>query len=272
MLQKEHMQQYLETAIKAAIMAGKTISEIYASGFTVDYKDDCSPLTTADLAANKIIKSQLAPTALPFLSEEDESVNYSIRKHWDRYWLVDPLDGTKEFVMKNGEFTVNIALIDHGTPILGVIYAPVPDLLYYAGIHFGAFRMKDTVKVLNDKNNINEIIELSDQLPRDHSKRPYTVVASRSHLNAPTRQFIDRLAKEHQDMQIITKGSSLKLCAIAEGSADMYPRFGPTMEWDTAAGHAIVIVSGGHVKQAGSSTPLVYNKPDLMNPDFISFR
>lgn len=271
-MQAKEIQEHLKTAINAALEAGKAILEIYRTGFTVEYKMDQSPLTTADVASNKIIKDRLSVTKLPLISEEDKSIDYNIRKNWKYFWLIDPLDGTKEFVKENGEFTVNIALMLKDSPIMGVIYAPVPDVLYFAEINTGAYRINDARQVVDSSYALNEIIERSEKLPLALTKRPFTVAGSRSHMNQDTQKYINHLASIHPDLVVITKGSSLKFCAIAEGSADVYPRFGPTMEWDTAAGNAIVNIAGGSVVREGTNEPLFYNKPDLTNPGFIVSR
>ena len=231
--------------------AGNKILEIYNKDFTVEYKDDNSPLTQADLVANKIICESLQKLYpnIPIISEENKQVNYDIRKNWEYYWCIDPIDGTKEFVKKNGEFTVNIALIHNDTPVLGVVYAPVLDQLYYAKDGLGAF-----------KNGI--------KLPIKRDDNDFVIVASKSHLSNETKQFIEDI-KTTKKKVLISKGSSLKLCMIAQGSADIYPRLGPTMEWDTAAADAIVRNSGKIVYQYGTDDPMVYNKKDLHNPWFI---
>lgn len=264
------MNENLKTAILASIKAGKEILKIYNTDFEVEYKKDESPLTIADKNANEIIMSFLKNTAIPVLSEEGRSIPYEERKGWTSLWIVDPLDGTKEFVKRNGEFTVNIALIENSVPVLGVVYVPVTDELYFGDLDSGAFKLLDASLVYSSSENW---VEKANKLPlkrKDDYK--FTAVASRSHLNKETSDFIDELKKEHDDVQIISRGSSLKICMIAEGNADVYPRFAPTSEWDTAAGHAVVKAMGGKVLQSENrNEELKYNKKNILNPWFIVY-
>jgi 3'(2'), 5'-bisphosphate nucleotidase len=217
-------------------------------------KEDHSPLTQADLAANNIICLGLNDLGLgwPVLTEESAKIPFEERKHWQRFWLVDPLDGTKEFVKRNGEFTVNIALIENGVPILGVVYAPALDVCYYGAKGEGAFMQRGILPA-------QAIAVKSAELGK-----PIKVVASRSHSDARTQALLNKLS----NYDCISMGSSLKLCLVAEGAAHFYPRLGPTMEWDTAAAHAVVIAAGGAV-QDREGKELVYNKPDMHNPEFF---
>ena len=254
---------FTEAASRAALQAGRAIMEIYskpAETWEVEQKADESPLTLADRRAHAIIVQMLADTRLPILSEEGACIDYDTRKEWTRFWLVDPLDGTKEFLKRNGEFTVNIALIENGLPQAGIVYVPATDILYIGNCQDGAYRIAHTQ---------NQGEEAAEKLPQ-LADRPFTVVASRSHLSPETAQYIDALRETHPTLECISAGSSLKLCRIAEGSADVYPRFAPTMEWDTAAGDAIVRAAGGNVIDAVTGKPLTYNKPDLHNPWFIA--
>ncbi len=256
------LSKLLNTAIYASIEAGKAIMEIYQSDdFEIQTKSDSSPLTKADLAAHNIIIAELKKTNIPILSEEDANIPYKERKNWKQFWLVDPLDGTKEFIKKNDEFTVNIALIENGVPILGVIYLPVFKSIYFANQEIGSFYNSNTEKT-------EQIIEDGILLPKK-SPEIFTVVGSRSHMNEQTQNYFSELKKKHGELNIISKGSSLKLCMVAEGSAHEYPRFGPTMEWDTAAGHAIALFSGATVTKEDQKTNLTYNKENLLNPFFI---
>ena len=237
--------------------------EVYsqpADAWEVEQKADLTPLTLADRRAHAVIAEMLADTGLPMLSEEGDKADFSVRKGWKRFWLVDPLDGTKEFLKRNGEFTVNIALIEDGTPVFGVVYVPVADILYTGKSGYGAERTDRPQYKTRRK---------PCPLPQ-HGDRPFTVVASRSHLSPETQQYIDALRKDRPGLVCISAGSSLKLCRIAEGLADVYPRYAPTMEWDTAAGDAIVRAAGGKVVNAETGAPLTYNKPDLHNPWFIA--
>ncbi len=258
------MKELLITAIKAAIEAGNEIMNIYATDFDVENKEDDSPLTLADKNANDVINSFLLQTNIPVISEESKQVPYTTRKNWDQCWIVDPLDGTKEFIKRNGEFTVNIALIKNGTPLLGVIYVPVSKELYFTN----AVGTKSHKHVVVDQNiNIREVLETASVItPLQDKNPPVTVVGSRSHLNDDTKNFIENL---DGPVEIVSKGSSLKFCLVAEGKAHMYPRFAPTMEWDTAAGHAICKAVGIKVVKTTSGKPLKYNKKDLLNPYFL---
>lgn len=234
--------------------AGIAIMEIYKKDFTVEYKDDKSPLTEADLKANDIICNSLRKMYpnIPIMSEEESQVDYEERKDWNYYWCIDPIDGTKEFIKKNDEFTVNIALIHKNTPVLGVVYAPAINEMYKAKKGEGAYKNNEKLPLYINRN----------------PKEKLTVVASKSHLSEETQEFIDEL--DTKEIVQISKGSSLKLCMIAEGIADIYPRLAPTMEWDTAAADAIVRESGKMTYRFDSDKePMIYNKKNLLNPWFI---
>jgi len=258
----------LLTIITASIEAGKAILKVYETDFLVEYKEDTSPLTLADQNANSIIESYLQTTGIPILSEEGKHVSYNQRKDWSSLWIVDPLDGTKEFVKRNGEFTVNIALVENGIPVMGVVYAPVLDLLYIGDESLGAFRIK---KASTIENITGELID-ENSLPLNTTQHYFGVVASRSHMNKETERFIDKLRSQYERIKIVSIGSSLKLCMVAEGTADIYPRFAPTMEWDTAAGDAVVRASGGKTLIANTNNNLQYNKEKLLNPWFVVSR
>lgn len=257
------MKSYLQTAIAAAIDAGRAIMEIYVTDFDVEAKDDQSPLTIADKKANDIINDYLEATDVPIISEENDQIDYEERKDWKRCWIVDPLDGTKEFIKRNGEFTVNIALIENGVPILGVIYIPVTKTLY-----FTAHDSKKSFKYMVEEKIVipTYIIEASERISPVAQSEPIKIVGSRSHLNEKTKLFIADIKKE---VSIVARGSSLKFCVIAEGGAHLYPRFAPTMEWDTAAGHAICAAVGVKVTDQETQKPLSYNKQNLLNPHFV---
>ncbi|HEY6161143.1 MAG TPA: 3'(2'),5'-bisphosphate nucleotidase CysQ [Bacteroidia bacterium] len=261
------MEKLLVTTITAALRAGDEIMKVYKSDFTVELKLDHSPLTQADKNAHRVIKETLAGTHIPILSEEnrEEEFVYALRKKWERLWIVDPLDGTKEFVKKNGEFTVNIALVEDQKPVLGVIYQPVTRVMYFAAKGMGSFR-KQIMHIEN--SSPDAIIASAQRLPLRPLPRNYTVVASRSHINNETQRFIDDLRKTHPDLELINGGSSLKFCLVAEGSADIYPRFGPTMEWDTAAGQAIAELAGKQVIDHVTRKPITYNRANLLNNGF----
>jgi 3'(2'), 5'-bisphosphate nucleotidase len=236
-----------------AKLAGDAIMKIYIKDFEVEYKDDKSPLTEADLKANEIICSllkKLYPN-IPIMSEENKQTEYEVRKNWEYYWCIDPIDGTKEFIKKNDEFTVNIALIHKNTPVIGVVYAPAIDEMYKAKKGEGAF-----------KNGLKLPLKINTT-----PKEKLFVVASKSHLSDETQEYIDAL--DTKEIVQVSKGSSLKLCMVATGEADIYPRLAPTMEWDTAAADAIVRESKKMVFQYENNLPLVYNKVNLLNPWFI---
>lgn len=239
-----------------ALNAGRVILEIYnGDDFDVEFKQDSSPLTRADLASQQVIEEGLAAAFpdLPLLSEESAQVSFEQRKDWKRYWLVDPLDGTKEFLKRNGEFTVNIGLIEGGVPILGVVYAPVLDRLYWG--------YESSAWCRNSDGAVRPIRVIQKQ----ETVRPFKVVASRSHRSPELEQYLESLPAH----ECVAMGSSLKLCLVAEGQAHLYPRIGPTMEWDTAAADAVVRAAGGQVTTLDGE-PLVYNKPNLLNPYFLA--
>lgn len=262
--------ELLVIAVNAALAAGKSIMDIYEdpdSDFNIEKKADNSPLTIADKKSNEVIMAALSGLDIPVLSEEGKHLPYSIRRGWKRLWIVDPLDGTKEFIKRNGEFTVNIALVEDGVPMMGVIYVPVLRMLYW-GCE-GVAGKVDNVPGDFTLADYEELAVMSRKLPLDNESRGFVVVASRSHMNEETECFIDSLRDEHPDIDMVSKGSSLKICLVAEGSADIYPRFAPTMEWDTAAGHAIARAAGCEMWLTDYSAPLRYNKEDLLNPWFI---
>jgi len=258
----------LEQIIKTAIKAGAAIMEIYAKDFKIEYKDDKSPLTEADMASNKIIvKELLKNTPYPVISEEEKEIDYKIRKDYERYWLIDPIDGTKEFIKRNGEFTVNIALIENGIPIMGVVYAPVIEELFYAEKGKGAFKADS----ISTKAGL-ELVRTRKKVikkPKTKNKKKIRVVASKSHLSPETTEYIDKLKEEYDTVEVVSKGSSLKLCMVADGTADVYPRFAPTMEWDTGAGQAICEIAGYEVLNWPDLSPLRYNRENMLNGWFI---
>jgi 3'(2'), 5'-bisphosphate nucleotidase len=265
------LQQLLLIAINASLRAGDAIMEVYGSeDFQIEAKADNSPLTLADKMSNAHIEKALQSTGLPILSEEGKDIPYEERKQWEHFWLIDPLDGTKEFVKRNGEFTVNIALIYRKRPVLGVIYAPVHKLLYFASEDFGSYRLhaKDAPQGLSFPN-LNDLSAISERLPLPIAKRRFTVVASRSHMSPETMSYVEKLRDMHGSITFASTGSSLKICLVAEGTADIYPRFAPTMEWDTAAGQAIAELAGRSVVDYSTDEPLEYNKEELRNSWFI---
>lgn len=250
----------LSPLIKAVEDSGEEILKIYATDFNVEVKGDDSPLTAADKAANEVLMHyvQTETPEIPVISEENKEVPYAERKDWKKFWLIDPLDGTKEFIKKNGEFTVNIALIENGSPILGVVYQPTTSTFYLGIPGEGSWKFI--------KGGAPE--KLAEH-PHYESLSEIKVVASRSHLSDDVVAFVDKLKEEGKTVDFLSAGSSLKFCLVAEGQADVYPRLGPTMEWDTGAAHAVALGSGRDVCVAEGGMRLQYNKENLLNPYFI---
>jgi 3'(2'), 5'-bisphosphate nucleotidase len=262
------MQELLRISIKAALKAGKAIMDIYESDdFGVETKKDDSPLTKADLAAHEIILSYLKETNIPVLSEEGKNISYNERKNWKQLWIVDPIDGTKEFIKRNGEFTVNIALVENQISVMGVIYCPALNTLYY-GNKNGAFKVEN-ISEDNLEKQLNNTISMPIDSKRLAQNTLKTVVASKSHLSPETEAFINELKEKYGEVKTISKGSSLKLCMVAEGAADFYPRFAPTMEWDTAAGQAICEAAGCDVIDQDTKKTMLYNREELLNKWFL---
>jgi 3'(2'), 5'-bisphosphate nucleotidase len=245
--------------IKQLIMivkdAGTEIMKVYATDFNIQIKDDKSPVTLADKNANSIIEKGLndIDSSLPILSEEGKNFSYETRKDWEYYWLVDPLDGTKDFIKKNGEFTVNIALIKNATPIFGMVYAPLSECYFWGGEEYGAWRKDDEKE--NQRIHVNSLLEKKIKL-----------ASSRSHPSEKMEKFLLQFG----DYELYPMGSSFKICLVSDGTVDLYPRLGPTMEWDTAASHAVIKGAGGDLLQVSNKLPLVYNKSNLLNPEFIA--
>jgi len=278
--------RYIIKSIEAAIDAGNEILNIYNSDFSVEQKNDKSPLTLADKRSHEIISNYLSEFNIPILSEEGKNIPYEKRKDWDLLWIVDPLDGTKEFIKRNGEFTVNIALVKNNKPVLGVVLIPVKSIIYFASQSTGSFRLSS---YKNLKSSIlNEIIEKVYMLRQNNKRyykdsffilemlpltkkqdRPLTIVGSRSHSNTEIEAFVDEKKKQYEKIDYISAGSSLKFCLVAENNADIYPRLAPTMEWDTAAGQAIAENSHAAVIDFFTKKPLLYNKENLLNQWFI---
>lgn len=238
--------------------AGAAILEVYGSAIIVEEKADKSPLTLADKRSHDIITKRLEELSpFPVLSEEGKDLSFEERREWEYYWLVDPLDGTKEFVKRGGDFTVNIALMQRDRPIAGVILVPVTGVLYHAAAGAGSYR------TLRGKR---------ERLPIETGRSGMTVVGSRSHVTREMEQYLAEMKKKYGEFEMVSAGSSLKFCMVAEGGADVYPRLGPTMEWDTAAGQIIVEEAGGKVVEFETGRPLRYNKENLLNPFFLAFR
>jgi len=260
------MRSHLYKAIEAAVHAGSIIMDIYENQtIEVELKPDDSPVTIADQKANDHIEKALKSTRIPVISEEGDHANYKIRKHWQQCWCVDPLDGTKEFIKRNGEFTVNIGLIDAKKPILGIIYIPVTKTLYFA-----ITSEKKAYKLILEAHQITpEIIKSAVEIFPEEKDDVVKITSSRSYTNAQVHDLIARLKAQNKKVTLIKAGSSIKFCLIAEGKATSYPRYAPTMEWDTAAGQAICNAVGIEVYSLETDKPLKYNKENLLNPWFI---
>ncbi|WP_423818723.1 3'(2'),5'-bisphosphate nucleotidase CysQ [Salinimicrobium sp. TIG7-5_MAKvit] len=262
------MNKNLKIAIEAALAAGKVIMEIYESeNFEIQAKEDNSPLTIADKRASEVINEFLLSTNIPLISEENKQIDYRVRKQWEECWIVDPLDGTKEFIKRNGEFTVNIALVSLGKPRLGVIFAPALNSLYFADVSENkAFK----VSLTTDDLNIDDILDKAEEILPSGHEDCIRVVGSRSHMNDDTLEYIEELKKKYgKGIEVVSKGSSLKFCLVAEGKAQVYPRFAPTMEWDTAAGQAICEAVGLNCISRETGRTMTYNREDLLNGHFF---
>jgi 3'(2'), 5'-bisphosphate nucleotidase len=262
------MKHKYSLAIQAALEAGEAILEVYNSGdFEIERKEDESPLTLADRKAHRIIMDHLEETGLPVLSEEGRTIPFEERSRWNRFWLVDPLDGTKEFIKRNGEFTVNIAMVEEGKARFGVVYAPAIRELYLGFPARGAFLCGEEKYFTQP---LDYLLQFSQSIPLEpqHPER-FTIVGSRSHYNEETRRYVESLDTGGKEVHLVSKGSSLKLCMVAAGEANIYPRLGPTMEWDTAAAHAVVKAAGRNVYRVDTGEELSYNKQNLLNPYFV---
>ena len=258
MLSKENLLEIVNISVDA----GEVILNYYNENVDVIYKDDESPLTKADLASHKIITDSIKKITpdIPILSEE-EFIDWKIRKKWKKYWLIDPLDGTKEFIKKNDEFTVNIALIENNRPILGVIYTPALNELFYSIKNFGSYKILTKKKL----NTLKEAKRISINKKKSNKIK---IVGSRSHSNPILDKWVN---KNFNEFDILQKGSSLKFCLIGEGAADIYPRFGPTSEWDIAAGHIILEEAGGKLKSIDNKEILYNEKENILNPEFFAY-
>lgn len=264
-MEKFEPQSLLKPAIRAALEAGEAIMKVHRSReLEVEYKEDESPVTLADKEASRVIIEMLTPYGFPFLSEEEAFPTYEERQKWGYFWMIDPLDGTKEFIRNGDDFTVNIALIDKNQPVLGVIYVPVTGYLYFGSADKGAYRTANA-----DTLSAEQIFAKGVQLPLENQHEKFTLVGSLSHMNKETSAYFDKLMEEKgkENVDVIIRGSSLKMCMVAEGTADCYPRLSNIMEWDTAAGHAICEASGCEVTQ-WNGKPMIYNKEDFYQPWF----
>ncbi|MBK8351846.1 MAG: 3'(2'),5'-bisphosphate nucleotidase CysQ [Saprospirales bacterium] len=248
----------IDKIIEIAINAGNAILEIYKQDFTVELKSDDSPLTLADKTANEIIINGLKTinNSIPIISEENKLIDFSERKNWTKCWIVDPLDGTKEFIKKNGEFTVNIALVEYGIPVLGVVHVPAQNITYYAEKNKGSY------KIENGNSTQLKIRRLAED-------GVLKIVGSRSHQTPELLAYVEQQKTKFANVEFVAAGSSLKFCLLAEGKADVYPRLGPTMEWDTCAGQIVATEAGSEVLRFDNNEPLLYNRENLLNPFFI---
>jgi 3'(2'), 5'-bisphosphate nucleotidase len=261
------MKDLLKISIAASIEAGKSILNIYhLAAIDITYKDDRTPLTLADRASHDVIVKALANTSIPVLSEEDSRAHaFSERNAWTKCWIVDPLDGTKEFIKRNGEFTVNIALAENAKPILGVIYTPVQDVLHFAAEGIGSFRVEKASTITSPEDFFTN----AQKLPMQKLPAVFTIVGSRSHASPETEAYVEEQRKKYGNVDFVAAGSSLKFCLVAEGKAQVYPRFAPTMEWDTAAGQVIVEQAGGKMVEWPSKNDIKYNRMELRNTWFL---
>ncbi len=261
----------LPEAVYAALTASDKIMAVYRSGnFEVNLKSDSTPLTVADRESHETIRQSLLRTRIPMLSEEGRMLHFDERKNWELFWLVDPLDGTKEFIKVNDEFTVNIALIENGRSVLGVVVVPAARTLYFGLRGQGAFKIDGySFDGSIEECEFDVLRPAANRLPLSLESRRFTVVGSRSHMAPEMADYFEKLRKMHSDMEVISKGSSLKICMVAEGKADVYPRITPTTEWDTAAGQAIAELAGMELVDMHSHEPLIYNKESLINPPFV---
>ena len=266
-LEEQKFKQELKIAVEAALAAGKAIMNIYENeDFQIESKEDESPLTIADKRANDLINDFLIPTGIPLISEENNQQPFEERKKWKRCWIVDPLDGTKEFIKRNGEFTVNIALIENGSPRLGVIFAPAIQDIYFADVS----QNKAYKRKIKGDETLQKIFTDAEELQTSVQDQVLRVVGSRSHMNEDTLNYIQHLKeRSSKQIEVVSRGSSLKFCLVAEGAADVYPRFAPTMEWDTAAGQAICEAVGLKVINIKTGEKLKYNRRNLLNDHFI---
>lgn len=260
----------LNLAVHAALRAGEDILRIYDTAFTVETKSDNTPVTLADKQSGHRISEVLSESGIPVISEEEEIAPPEVRQTWNKVWIVDPLDGTKEFIKRNGEFAINIALVDGGKPIIGVIYAPVLKDLYFASQGNGSYKLNIAKVEHLQQSELGDLGRIAEKLPNQKTPAIYTVVASRSHLSREINEHIEDLRTVYGKINMINVGSSIKQCWVAEGRAHEYARFGTTMEWDTAAGQCILQEAGGKLLDLSTDLPMRYNKENLRNNFFIA--
>ncbi len=264
--------RFRSIALGAAFRASGEILKVYTRGFDTEIKHDGSPVTTADRISNEIIRDQLCRTNIPVVSEESRVPPYGVRQKWDEYWLVDPLDGTREFLAGNGEFTVNIALIERSRPVMGVVLAPALQKAWFGSFSCKATRISgDAYLRAAEIEDPWQVFEQAGQSTPKKAIKKHIVAVSRSHIDKMTEEIYRRIKLKHRDSILLKKGSSLKFCDLADGTATIYPRFATTHEWDTAAGHAVLRAAGGEVFEVASEKELLYNRENLQNPSFVAF-
>lgn len=269
MIPQNDLLQLLAIALGAGSEATEAIMKVYSTPFGYTDKADGSPITIADRRSNEIITTALAKTGIAVVSEETQITGYEERRHWEYFWLVDPLDGTKEFISRNGEFCINIALMHRNQPLLGLILAPTSDMAWWGVAGQRAFRI-NALPLLGEIDT-ELVLKHSTPLPNKPAEDTITVAVSRSHMEPQTLDLIDQIKKIQGDVLLKEKGSALKFCDLIEGRSDLYARYSPTWEWDTAAGHALLLAHGGALFHISKHTPLHYNKAELTNPGFIAF-
>ncbi len=265
---------HLFIALAACVKAGDAVMEVYASDFEVAQKADDSPLTLADRRSHDVISGYLDRTGIPVLSEEGRSISCEERRGWEVLWIIDPLDGTKEFIKRNGEFTVNIALVEKGEPVFGAVFVPAKRTLYFGAKGLGSYKIQNPTLLEaigeGQGQSVDELIAQATSLPVDATPPDcLKIVGSRSHLTEEVKAFVEKKREEYGEVKFVSAGSSLKICLVAEGTADIYPRLGPTMEWDIAAGHAVAENAGARFYCFETGGKMVYNREDLLNPWFV---
>ncbi len=271
------LQKVLGIGLRSSLLAGDAVMRVYKSDFDVTLKSDQSPITEADRRSHEILMEQLGDE-IPVLSEEGSQITYEERKEWNLFWLIDPLDGTKDFIKRNGEFTVNVALIEHHSPVAGIVYLPAKEILFFGGRGFGAYRVSgsalDNIRHSISGDPLEPALAGAVSLPdpdKLRSSKKIKIIQSLSHVTEQEAEFVVLLKEEFRDLDTASAGSSLKFCLVAEGTADLYPRFGPTMEWDTAAGQCVAESSGCEVLDLQDFSSIRYNRRVLRNGSFIVF-
>lgn len=272
MLSREQREYLLPKAYNAALRAGAQILDIYTqkSDYTIDIKSDNTPITKADRASHNLIKEYLGQTRIPMLSEEGREMLYEERKGWDLFWMVDPLDGTKEFIKGNGEFTVNIALMDDNRPAISIVYVPYLNKIYFCDRAQGVFLKEGATPYIAAEQSLTEIMDGAKRLPlATQVNNPIRIAVSRSHNTEETFKHIEAIRQAYPDAVVVEQGSSYKFCLLAEGILDYYVRTTFTYEWDTAAGELILEAAGGKTCSLHDNKQFTYNKPSLLNPHFV---